>query len=95
MKNKKGLLNHLNGLNEPYIKNKKIGGNMLSKQLQKIKLRLEKQTYLSSAEKELLEELKRIDRLLSEHIEFSERGGDVIKALGGPSDSCPCCGRNM
>ena len=68
---------------------------MLPKQLKKIKMRLESQINLSSEEKELLNELKQIDKSLTETRDFSEKRGEVVKALGGPGDSCPCCGRNM
>jgi len=68
---------------------------MLPKQLKKVQMRLEKQLHLSSAEKELLSELNQLDKTLTESLEFMEKRGEVVKALGGPGDSCPCCGRSM
>ena len=68
---------------------------MECKQLLKIKARLEKQNYLTSEEKELLAELQFIDgkKLLCDSISFSKSAD--VRALSGPGDNCPCCGRRM
>ncbi|MFZ5949054.1 MAG: hypothetical protein ACOYU5_13970 [Stygiobacter sp.] len=66
---------------------------MLPPKLAKVKRNLDaKGMSRTSEENALLEELKELDRRLVEGRDFNER---IEKAFGGPSNTCPCCGRSI
>lgn len=65
---------------------------MLPTKLEEVKNRLEKKIQLSTEEKDLLRELRFLDR--SENFRnLIEEARWELKVLSSPSDKCPCCGR--
>ncbi|GEM_PF-1662942 len=69
---------------------------MLPPSLKKILERLEAQpeTRLSAEERELLEELRFVNRNLSEEQAMKEeKGAWLTRVVSGPGGACPCCGQ--
>ena len=66
---------------------------MLPRQLKAVKDRLQEKGYAKRTrlEDQLLEELEFLDKSLNE-VQLRELS---YKTVGGPPDSCPCCGRGL
>lgn len=66
---------------------------MLPPKLARVKRNLEVKGMRRTAEEDsLLEELIDLDRRLVEGRDFNHR---IEKAVAGPQNTCPCCGRTL
>ena len=70
---------------------------MLTSRLQEIKNKIEaKSTYLrTDKEKELLDELVALDKIIIQESlshQFSESVSKSVRVTSGPGGGCPCCG---
>lgn len=71
---------------------------MLPKRLNELKNMLEKNSEkenLTTSQKELLKELYEINKLMLEKSIFTESYDQFERALAGPRNSCPVCGRSL